>query len=104
MTCGQPRQKYGSAPSAEAVDENRRAMFRSFRVRNKKGAECSHTRRHLIWYLLFSYFGQPTFFRSASDRSAAFLAAGGRANPLGTSQISTRRFLASFASTSLPLR
>src|SRR5258708_34994787 len=55
-------------------------------------------------YLLFAYFGQPTFFRSASGRSAAFLAAGGRASPLGTSQISTLRFLASFASTSLPLR
>src|SRR5258708_5686834 len=55
-------------------------------------------------YLLFAYFGQPTFFRSASGRSAAFLAAGGRASPLGTSQISTRRFLASLASTSLPLR
>src|SRR5437868_10132937 len=45
-----------------------------------------------------AYFGQPILFRSASGRSLASRAAAGKLRPLGTSQISTRRFLASLAS------
>src|SRR5579864_3615724 len=50
------------------------------------------------------YFGQPIFFRSASGSSLASRATGGSDMPFGTSQISTRRFLASLASNSAPLR
>ena len=62
---------------------------------NKKRRVRSSTRRskQLLTELL-AYFGQPIFFRSASGSSLASRAAAGRAMPLGTSQISTRRFLA----------
>src|SRR5271156_3099608 len=52
----------------------------------------------------YFYFGQPIFFSSASGSSLASRAAGGNGIPFGTSQISTRRFLASPASTAAPLR
>src|SRR5580692_11340933 len=54
---------------------------------------------------LTSYLGQPIFLRSAAGSSVALCAAAGRAKPLGTSQISTRRFLeASVSSIAAPLR
>src|SRR5271170_4531375 len=54
---------------------------------------------------LTSYFGQPIFLRSAAGSSVALCAAAGRAKPLGTSQISTRRFLeVSVSSIAAPLR
>src|ERR1700733_6565977 len=45
-----------------------------------------------------TYLGQPILFSSASGRSRASRAAAGRAMPLGTNQISTRRFLAASVS------
>ena len=44
------------------------------------------------------YLGQPILFISASGRSRASRAAAGNDMPLGTNQISTRRFLAALAS------
>jgi hypothetical protein len=52
----------------------------------------------------FAYFGQPILVKSASGNSLASRAAAGNVMPLGTSQISTRRFLASLASIVAPLR
>src|SRR5579871_3547235 len=54
--------------------------------------------------LPLDYFGQPIRVSSASGRSLASRAASGSGMPFGTSQISTRRFLASPASTAAPLR
>ncbi len=68
--------------------------------------KANRTREPLRWHecqrgthsVCATYFGQPILFISASGRSRASRAAAGNGMPLGTSQISTRRFLASLVS------
>jgi hypothetical protein len=53
--------KYGSAPSAEEIDENRREMFRNFAKDFNDRRRCGHSRRAVVFVRRFPAFSGPPF-------------------------------------------